>query len=263
MRHEIVVRPRGSSPQRRFVETILSLGGSRSDGVLVEGLAPGALRLVPAATGLVVEVSVAGARVAGHPVPAGGRRLLRPGEEVELRGVTLALAAPTQPSGEDGTRCAAAALLRGAVAGEVGMGAGLVVLSGPDAGARYPLGAEATLGRGRGATIRLADPRASRLHARVRSGPEGVTVEDLGSKNGVRLGGVRIEARRSYPLTPAQELSVGETLLALEAGARSGGPGAAPAPAAEGGRGPPAIALRLATAALLAGAATALALAGS
>jgi hypothetical protein len=195
-------------------------------------------------------------------VAPGERRLLRPGEEAELQGVTLALAGAPPPV-EDGTRCAAAALLRGAAAGEIAAGAALVVLSGPAAGARHPLGAEATLGRGRAATIRLFDPRASRLHARLRSVAGGVTLEDLGSKNGVRLDGVRIEARRPYPLTPSQELSVGDTLLALEPPARVPAADPRPVRGASPARSVSAIALRLATAALLALSAAALALAGS
>jgi hypothetical protein len=243
------------------IDAPLTAGGSRADGVFVAGAAPGTLRLFPTAAGLVVEAFVAGARVAGRPVAPGERRLLRPGEEAELQGVALALA-PAPPPSEAGTRCAAAALLRGAAAGEIVTGVGLVVLSGPNAGARHPLAGEATLGRGRAATVRLFDPRASRLHARLRTGPRGVTVEDLGSKNGVRLDGVRIERRRPYPLTPSQELSVGDTLLALEVPSRAPASDARPTRGAPPGRNA-AVALRLATAALLALSAAALALAGS
>jgi hypothetical protein len=262
MPHEITVRRRGSTPERRAVEAPLTAGGSRGDGVFVEGLAAGALRLIPVAAGVVVEASVPGARVGGHPAPPGERRLLRPGHQAEMQGVVLALEAGPAPAG-DGTRCAAAEILRGAAAGEVVTGPALVVLSGSAAGARHPLGAEATLGRGRAATIRLLDPRASRLHARLRVGAGGVTVEDLGSKNGVRLDGVRIEARRPYPLTEGQELSIGDTLLAIdvsphlparEARSLRGAPRATSAPLA---------ALRLATVALLALSAAALALASS
>lgn len=245
-----------------MIDAPLTAGGSRADGVFVAGAAPGALRLLPTAAGLVVEAFVAGARVGGRPVAPGERRLLRPGEEAELQGVALALA-PAPPPPEVGTRCAAAALLRDAAAGEIVTGVGIVVLSGPSAGARHPLAGEATLGRGRAATIRLLDPRASRLHARLRTGPGGITVEDLGSKNGVRLDGVRIERRRPYPLTPSQELSIGDTLLALEVPSCAPASDARPPRGAQPGRNVPAVALRLATAALLALSAAALALAGS
>lgn len=239
----------------------LTAGGSRADGLFVEGLAPGALRLVPVAAGVVLEVRVQGVRVAGRQIPPGSRRLLRQGEAAELPRVTLALAG--KPPGADQTRCAAAALLRGAAAGEPVASARLVVLTGPSAGACHALAAEATLGRGAAATIRVPDPRASRLHARLRVGAAGVTVEDLGSKNGVRLGRVRIDPGRSFAVAPSEELGIGDTLLALEV---AHGAGAAPAPLARATARRvrlPSGALRLATAALLALSAAALALAGS
>jgi S-DNA-T family DNA segregation ATPase FtsK/SpoIIIE len=120
----------------------------------------------------------------------------------------------------------------------------------------------AVLGRGRSAAVRLPDARISRRHARLRVGPAGTTVEDLGSKNGIGVNGVRVD-RRPVPLRPGDELVAGETALALEdpAPALPALP-AAPASAA-GTRGPRAPPPHVAAAALLALSALALVVAAS
>ncbi len=211
--HALAIHRPGYPPERREVGGPLSAGGSRKDGIQIEGAAPSALRLVPCAAGLVVLAVACGVRVAGRPLSPGARRLLRVGERAELRGAALLLERPPAPPG---TRVAARALLRDAAAGTPPLaGALLVVLSGPAAGSRHALVADQTLGRGRAATIVIPDAHASRVHARIRLDPEAVTVEDLGSKNGVRVNGVRIE-RGPCPLRPGDELGIGETALALQ-----------------------------------------------
>jgi hypothetical protein len=226
----------------------LTAGGSRGDGVVLPGCPPGALRLVPCAAGVIAEALARGVRAGGRAVPAGARRLVRAGERIELHGSAIAPVA----AAEEGTRAAAGALLRDAAAGAAPpAGAHLVVLSGPAAGARHALGEEQTLGRGRTASIAIPDARASRVHARIRVGAAGVTVEDLGSKNGVRVNGVRID-RHPRALRPGDELAIGDTELALAAGPLEDR--ATPSPR----RGPPAPIL---AAALLAASAVALALA--
>jgi hypothetical protein len=173
---------------------------------------------VPCGAGLVVEAVASGLRVAGRPVQPGTRRLLRPGERAELHGAAIAL---DEAPGTEATRLAARALLRDAAAGaDAVAGPRLVVLTGPEAGARHALGPEQTLGRGRRAGIRIADAQASRIHARIRLGPDGATVEDLGSRNGVRLNGVRID-RRPCPVGPGDELGIGGTALAVEEALRA------------------------------------------
>lgn len=260
MRHELSVLLPGAAPERRALASPTAAGGSRADGVFLPGVAPAAVRLVPVAAGVVIEAGAVGIRVAGHALAPGARRLLRRGERAEVQGAALALEGDTSADGE--TRVAAAALLRHAAAGDVPIaGACLVVLTGPAAGERHPLGADETLGRGRAASIRISDPQASRAHARVRLGPEGVTVEDLRSKNGTRLNGVPLD-RGPRSLRHGDEIGVGETVLALEDPFP-----AAPRPAVAAGPPPPSPRPRfpahLAAAALLALSAAALALAGS
>jgi hypothetical protein len=200
-------------PIRHRLEQPLSLGGSRADRLQVPGLPPGALRLDPAETGAVVESRVAGLHVAGKAVAPGARRLIRPGEHASLLEVELSVTPPPRP---DGTRAAAAALLRNAaMGGAAPAGPMLVVLDGPAAGTPLPLAADQVIGRGRSARLRLADPATSRRHARLRLLSGGATVEDLGAKNGLRVNGVRVE-RGPVPLRPGDVLTVGETSLALE-----------------------------------------------
>jgi hypothetical protein len=245
--------PGGGPPTEHELARPVTAGGSRADDLRLPGCPAAALRLVPSPAGVVVEAIAAGVRVGGHVVHAGARRLLRAGERAELRGAVLVLVRPPAPAAsDDPTRVAAAALIRGAASGDVAPpGLHLVVLTGPAAGARRALAGDTTVGRGRAASVVLPDPAASRVHARLRTGPEGATVEDLGSKNGVRVNGVRVD-RRPFPVRAGDELVVGETALALadgEAGDDSPAPARRRVPA------------RLVAAALLALSAAALALA--
>jgi hypothetical protein len=254
----LVLLPGGAPPARRALASPVHAGASRADDVFLQGCPAGALRLVPCPAGLVVEAIASGVRVAGHAVHAGARRLLRPGERAELHGVALEL--EPRPAVAEPTRVAAAALLRNAAAGAPVLGLHLLVLTGPGAGTRHALGAEQTIGRGRAATIVLHDPSASRVHARLRLGPDGARIEDLRSKNGVRVNGVRID-RRPFPLRSGDELRVGETALALVE--EAGFPDAEVPSPAQAPRRRRCLPARLVAAALLALSAAALALAAA
>jgi hypothetical protein len=220
----LLVHGPGAEPEAHPLAGAARAGGSLADDLHLPGCPPGALRLVPCATGVVVEAVAAGVRVAGHPVAPGARRLLRPGERAELHGAALALPLPPPDAS---TRAAAVALLRAAADGHAPSGGpALVVLSGPSAGLRVPLRGDQVLGRGRRADVVLPDPRASRLHARLRVGAGGATVEDLRSKNGLRVNGVRVD-RRPQPLRSGDAVTLGETDLAIEL---ASGPDPPPAP---------------------------------
>jgi DNA-binding NtrC family response regulator/pSer/pThr/pTyr-binding forkhead associated (FHA) protein len=55
-------------------------------------------------------------------------------------------------------------------------------------------GVEVTFGRTRTATVFIDDERVSRMHTRILRRDERIVVEDLGSRNGTRVNGTRIEA---------------------------------------------------------------------
>lgn len=225
LRHVVVQRP-GQADVAIALDRPATAGGSQADAVFVAGLPAAAIELEPVEAGLVATARVAGARAGGHPLAPAVRRLLRPGERVELQGAAVGPAAAARP---EGTRALAAELVAQAAAGGAPVaGPHLLVLTGPSAGARLLLGAEETLGRGRTATLRLPDPKASRRHARLRVGAGGVTVEDLGSKNGLLVNGVRADRGRRR-LEIGDELAIGETLLALADPLAPGGPATAAA----------------------------------
>lgn len=80
---------------------------------------------------------------------------------------------------------------------------------------------ELKLGRfviGRAATAELAldDPMVSRQHAVLLVSPDGVSVEDLGSRNGVLVNDVRVSG--THALSPGDRVKIGsqEMLLSLE-----------------------------------------------
>jgi len=90
-----------------------------------------------------------------------------------------------------------------------------VVINGPGYfDTRYELpGGSTTLGRGDDNDIVLSGDLVSRRHARLEVGDEEVTVEDLGSRNGVRVNGEKLTARRSLKL--GDIVIVGENTLAV------------------------------------------------
>ncbi len=138
------------------------------------------------------------------------------------------LVRPEPPN--EGTRALAARLLREAARGAPPLAsAHLVVLDGPLTGRRIHLGPSQTLGRGRAAAIRLPDSEASRIHARICVAPEAIHVEDLGSKNGVRLNGERMRSG-SLSLQPGDQIGIGSTTLALVAPTQGGTEPVSPEP---------------------------------
>jgi hypothetical protein len=72
----------------------------------------------------------------------------------------------------------------------------------------------ATMGRSRQCDVTVDDPNVSRNHAEVRPRGGSWVVTDLGSTNGSRLNGRRIEG--SEVLKPGDEIEVGTTMLRFE-----------------------------------------------
>lgn len=153
-------------------------------------------------------------RVGGVLLPPRLRRLVVPGEPLEpVRGYVLRVR-PEPPSSAPATRALVRGLLEQA---EAPLSAGLVCLTGMDAGRTLPLGARPVrIGRGEGADLRLRDRAVSRLHARL--SPEGDThaIEDLGAPNGVHVNGARVIGRQA--LDEGALVELGQTLLRYSSG---------------------------------------------
>ena len=81
-----------------------------------------------------------------------------------------------------------------------------------------PEGVDITFGRSRGSTISLEHEKVSRTHARVRRTGDVIEVEDLGSRNGTRVNGDKVEGVRR--LETGDEVSIGPILAIV--GASSG-----------------------------------------
>src|SRR5438477_5957685 len=85
-----------------------------------------------------------------------------------------------------------------------------------DGGSRVidlPDGTDVTFGRSRGATVTVDSEKVSRMHARVRRTGDVIEVEDLGSRNGTKLNGDKIEGVRV--LDNADEISMGPILAVV------------------------------------------------
>ncbi|GIH08530.1 cell division protein FtsK [Rhizocola hellebori] len=89
----------------------------------------------------------------------------------------------------------------------------LAAIGGCGAGVKMPLGGSLAIGRSAQCGLRLADPEVSRIHAQVRLDEAGVLLRDMGSRNGVVWGGVRL--RGEAALAAEDAFGVGETVVAL------------------------------------------------
>jgi predicted component of type VI protein secretion system len=74
-------------------------------------------------------------------------------------------------------------------------------------------GSRVVIGRSREADIVLQDPNVSRRHAEVRRDDEGWQIVDLGSTNGIKVNGRRVN---NQPLSPGDEITIGVTDLTFE-----------------------------------------------
>src|SRR5690606_17206896 len=85
----------------------------------------------------------------------------------------------------------------------------LKVLQGPLAGQSFNLVSGLQFGRKKG-QIRLEDPKVSGTHAEVRLDQGNLTLNDLGSKNGIRVGPHR---RDTLILSAGLRFSIGESVF--------------------------------------------------
>ena len=106
----------------------------------------------------------------------------------------------------------------------------LVFKEGPLAGQRVEVDTELVVGR-EDAGLTIEDEEISRRHAVIRPGDGGVEIEDLGSRNGTFVNGVRIES--ATRLAGGDTVKLGQSVLQIES-ARGAATvvSAAPAPVA-------------------------------
>jgi DNA-binding NtrC family response regulator len=115
-----------------------------------------------------------------------------------------------------------------------------LLVMGPSVFATFPLPArgEVLVGRGDGADVRLEEARASRRHARLHLGVGDagvdIEIEDLGSANGTRVRGRRLEPRTRVRILAGEAIAVGALVLMVQPNRSAGGRGAARAPLAHG-----------------------------
>jgi hypothetical protein len=132
--------------------------------------------------------------------------------------LTVELSSAQVASGVVRTASLARELVRQLLSAEAAPGASAVELlieRGPGVGERRPLRlGRTTLGRGDDADWPLLDPDLSRHHAAVERTWDGVTVEDLGSKNGTRVDGALVGAG-PVALPVGGSLELGQTMLRL------------------------------------------------
>ncbi|GHF73395.1 hypothetical protein GCM10010218_63210 [Streptomyces mashuensis] len=174
--------------------------------------APAGTALAAVTSGLATAVAAAGSDLGSGTVAvyAGAERLdpqrCAVGEPPLTDGAVLSLGAPAGPEHHAGVP------LRG-VPDAV---ARLHVVSGPDAGGVHLLhGGEVRVGRSGSADVPLDDPDVSRLHCVVTLADDGgVTLHDLGSRNGTALDGEPVSVV-PVPLRPGGLLRVGESALTL------------------------------------------------
>src|SRR3954452_8174965 len=74
-------------------------------------------------------------------------------------------------------------------------------------------GARVLLGRSRECDVVLSDPNTSRRHAELRRDGDGWAVVDLGSTNGIKVNGRRVD---KAPLEPGDRITLGLTELTFE-----------------------------------------------
>ncbi|HPQ80385.1 MAG TPA: FHA domain-containing protein [bacterium] len=90
----------------------------------------------------------------------------------------------------------------------------VVIISGDDAGASYPVKGTVSFGRAESNTIVLKDSKASRQHAQIQQQGSEYVVVDLNSSNGTYVNGQRIE---EHVLSNGDEIMVGDAVMQFQA----------------------------------------------
>lgn len=159
---------------------------------------------------------VNGVRIApGRPKP------LRSGDVVHVGAFALSIEVAVAVGA--GTTAEQTAAMARRLACEILEGAGarpaaptIIVLNGPSEGRAVPIPDPPDvlqIGRGESCDVALSDADLSREHASIRRADDGIWVEDLASKNGVKVNGRAVDRRR---LRDQDELALGKTRLRFD-----------------------------------------------
>ena len=164
--------------------------------------------------------STHGTRHNGKPVGAGGKKLLRDGDVVEMVHFKITFRAEKQRSQDysvEKTEALARKMVEEVLA-QIGTEGNqmpyLRVMNGPEEGKKLNIGpdvAEATIGRGTDCDFQINDANVSRRHAIIRRDWNEITIEDAGSKNGVVVNERRIT--KPSALRDADEIMLGAMKL--------------------------------------------------
>jgi pSer/pThr/pTyr-binding forkhead associated (FHA) protein len=167
------------------------------------------------------EGSTNGTFVNGVRIPPGRAKPLRSGDVLHVGEYALSIElAVAIPAGTSVERTAAMARR---LAREIFEGRGappsaptLTVLNGPSEGRVLPVPeppGTVRIGRGETCDLALSDADLSREHAVIRRIDDGVWIEDLASKNGVKVNGRSADRRR---LRDRDEVELGKTVLSFD-----------------------------------------------
>ena len=89
----------------------------------------------------------------------------------------------------------------------------VVVISGDNAGAAYPLKSTTSFGRAETSTVPLNDAKCSRQHAQIQQHGNEYMIIDLNSSNGTYINGENVE---EHVLSNDDEILIGDTLLQFQ-----------------------------------------------
>ncbi|HLT29801.1 MAG TPA: FHA domain-containing protein [Myxococcaceae bacterium] len=157
-----------------------------------------------------------GTQVNGEPLPKGEKRLLKSGDLIVIAQFDITFSqerAIPEPGGEESTSYVSRAMVRGALRGVLSAEDPYFrFMNGDREGERIPISEaqELLVGRDPSAEIRLTDDLVSRRHAKLRRDLAGVHVEDLDSRNGIK---VNKRKTRRRTLKDRDEVEIGAARL--------------------------------------------------
>ncbi|MGC4116701.1 MAG: FHA domain-containing protein [Myxococcales bacterium] len=155
-----------------------------------------------------------GTRINGSSLPAGEKRLLKNGDTVAIGpyDVTFDRIADIAVKDDEKTSFVAKRIVKDALRGLATAGTPFLrVMNGPLEGRRFEIGDAQELVIGREDDVQVvldSDDLVSRRHAKIRRDWSGTTIEDLGSRNGIRVNRKKVT---TSPLKDRDEVEVGST----------------------------------------------------